>query len=143
MLEEESVGKDVATTHFTEENTLSSIVEKTRIVPGQRPSTPEEPPQSEVLDECHSTAAQPGEQPDEQPDEQHQERPTEQPQEQPEEQPNDDDTQHTLPGPPKSLRRDYFFRQPAEQPEDQPAEQPAQPAAQPNEQPTAQPVDLH
>ncbi len=75
MLEEESVDKDVATTHFAEENTLSSIVEKTRIVPRQRPSTPEDPPQSEVLDECYSTAAQPDEQPDEQPADQHEDQP--------------------------------------------------------------------
>src|SRR5258708_32238660 len=111
MLEEESVDKDVATTHFAEENTLSSIVEKTRIVPRQRPSTPEDPPQSEVLDECYSTAAQPDEQPDEQPADQ----PDEQPDDHPPDQPDDKTDEQPREGrktEPYGKRKDPVWRQP-------------------------------
>src|SRR6266699_947064 len=92
----------VASPDSLEQNTLSRLFQKTDVVPGECPASPEDPPEEIVLQVCCSTEFQPAEQPAGQ----HRDQPKDQPKDQPAEHPEAD--------------------QPADQSEGQPAEEPAE-----------------
>ncbi len=64
------MNKDITTPHFAKEDAISSVIKETRIVPRDKPGTPEKPPQDKMHDKCISSTDQPEVQPEVQPDEQ-------------------------------------------------------------------------
>src|SRR6266699_3277014 len=84
----------VASPDSLEQNTLSRLFQKTDVVPGECPASPEDPPEEIVLQVCCSTEFQPAEQPAgqdrDQPKDQHKDQPAEHPEaDQPADQPKD------------------------------------------------------
>jgi hypothetical protein len=58
VVEQEPVEEDVATPNFTQEDTASAIIQKTRIVPRYRPTAPEENTQNVVAQPGQSAFVQ-------------------------------------------------------------------------------------
>ncbi len=88
------MGEAIPSPDFMQQNTLSSLIKKTNIVPWHCSVSPEKKPESIVQKICYSPEDQPGEQPEDQPDEQPDEQSDEQleaqPEDQPDEQPEDE-----------------------------------------------------
>src|SRR5258708_22251051 len=83
ILQEKRMDEAVASSDSLEQNTLSRLFQKTDVVPGECPASPEDPPEEIVLQVCCSTEVQPAEQPacqhTGQPTDQHQDQHPEQP----------------------------------------------------------------
>jgi len=63
MLQEKRMDEAVASSDSLEQNTLSRLFQKTDVVPGECPASPEDPPEEIVLQVCCSTEVQPAVQP--------------------------------------------------------------------------------
>src|SRR5260370_25532971 len=83
MLQEKRMDEAVACSDSLEQNTISRLFQKTDVVPGECPASPEDPPEEIVLQVCCSTEVQPADQPAgqhrDQPKDQHKDQPAEHP----------------------------------------------------------------